>query len=106
MESISKASWVKAKASGEFVARIVVIVALVYGLSWVVDDILAHAHVHIDNHWWAYRMWHAWWWLIVPLCLAGIGWRHRQQTLGGGTWAVGTIWVVFIGYAVGMMLFL
>jgi hypothetical protein len=79
--------------------------AVLYGLSWVADDILAHAHIHVDHHWWAYRVWHAWWWVIVPLVMVGIGGPFRRRTLGGGLWAVGTVWIVFMGCAVGMMLF-
>jgi hypothetical protein len=95
-----------AKAAGELVSGIAAIVAVLYGLSRVADDILAHSHIHVDHQWWAYRVWHAWWWAIAPLCMVGIGWRYRRQPLGGGLWAVGIIWLAFIGCASCTMLFL
>lgn len=101
-----KAFWEKAKGVGEFVAGIAAIVAVLYGLSWVADDIFAHSHIHLDHHWWAYRVLHAWWWVIVPLLMAAIGWPFRRRTLGGGLWAAGAVWMVFMGWAVSMMLFL
>ena len=102
MGNCAKAFWEKAKPAGEFVAGIVAIVAALYGLSWVADDILAHAHFHVDRHWWAYRVWHAWWWLIVPLGFVAVGrlWSPRSQrarTVAGGLWAVGVCWLALLG---------
>jgi hypothetical protein len=106
MENSAKALWEKARAPGEFVARIVTIVAVLYALSLVTDGILAHVYIHVDHYWWAYRVWHAWWWLIGPLSLAGIGWPFRRRVLGGGLWAVGTTGLSFIGWTAGMVLFI
>jgi hypothetical protein len=106
MEHSAKAFWEKAKPAGEFIAGIAAIVAGLYGLSWVADDIFAHVHIHVDHHWLAYRLWHAWWWMIVPLVMVGIGWPFRRRVLGGGLWAMGAVWLVFIGWAAGMLLFL
>jgi hypothetical protein len=106
MESSAKAFWEKAKAAGELVAGIVAIVAVLYGLSWVADDIFAHVHIHADHQWWAYRVWHERWSMIVPLVMVGIGWPFRRRALEGGLGAVGAIWMAFMGWALGMMLFL
>jgi hypothetical protein len=106
MEHFAKAFWEKAKVAGEFVGGIVAIGALLYGLSWAADDIFAHVQIHADHHWWAYRVWDAWWPVIVPLAMVGIGWPFRRRALGGGLWAAGAVWIAFMGWAVGMMLFL
>jgi hypothetical protein len=95
----------KAKPAGEFVAGIIAIAAVLYALSWVVDDVLVHVHIHADHQWWAYRIWHTWWVLIVPLGMVGIGWRYSKRTLGDGLWAFGIIWLAFYGCAAGMVLF-
>src|SRR6202790_322414 len=104
MEHSAKAFWEKAKPAGGFVAGIVAIVAGLYGLSWVADDIFAH--VQVNHRWWAYRAWQDWWWVIVPLVMMGIGWPFRRQALGGGLWAVGAVWVAFIACAARMLLFI
>jgi hypothetical protein len=104
MEHSAKVSWEKAKAAGEFIAGIAAIVAGLYGLSWAANDIFAH--VDVNHRWWAYRAWHAWWWVIVPLVTIGIGWPFRRRALGGGLWAVGAVSLVFIGWAAGMLLFI
>jgi len=104
MKRLAKTLWENAKPAGEFVAGIVAIVAVPYGLSSMADDIFVH--IHVDHHWWAYRAWHAWWWMIVPVVMVGIGWPLRRRALGGGLWAAGAVWMAFMGWAVGMMLFL
>ena len=104
MEHTAKAFSEKAKAAGEFIAGIAAIVAGLYGLSWVAYDILAH--VYVNHSWWAYRAWHAWWWVIVTLVTMGISWPFRRRALGSGLWAVGAVWLVFIGLAAGMLLFI
>jgi len=76
MEHSAKAFWEKAKAAREFIAGVAVIVAGLYGLSWVANEIFAH--VDVKHSWWAYRAWHAWWWVIVPLVTMGIGWPFRR----------------------------
>ncbi len=102
MKETAKAFWERAKAAGEFVAGIVAIVAVLYGLSWIADDIFAHAHIHVDHYWWAYRVWHAWWWLVIPLgFVAGSRfWNPRSEharVLRGGLWAVGVCWLALLG---------
>ncbi len=62
MEHSAKAFWERVKAASKFVAGIVAIVAMVYGLSWVADDIFARVRIRADHHWWAYQVWQAWWW--------------------------------------------
>lgn len=103
-----KQSWKKAAAAarsaGEFVAGIVAIVAAVYGFSWVTDDILAHAHIHVDHHWWAYRVWHAWWWVIVPLAMVAGGRLWHRRIMGKGLWFVGVLWLGSLGFSAGMAL--
>ena len=106
MEHFAEAFWEKAKVAREFVGGIVAIVAVVCGLSWVADDIFAHVHIHADQQWWAYRVWHAWRWVIVPLVIVGLGWPLRRRALGGGLWAAGAVWMIFIGWAAGMLLFI
>jgi len=44
--------------------------------------------------------------VIVPLVTMGIGWPFRRRALGGGLWGVGAVWLVFIGWAAGMLLFI
>jgi hypothetical protein len=48
MEHSAKAFWEKAKPAGEFIAGIAAIIAGLYGLSWVADDIFAHASSRIN----------------------------------------------------------
>ncbi len=98
MEHSAKAYWEKVKDAGEFTAGIVAIVAVLYGLSWLADDILGHTHIHIDHRWWAYKVWHAWWWLISPLGLVTMGRAWHQRALGQGMWAVGVIWLAFLAF--------
>ena len=104
IEDRVRAFWEWAKAAGELVGGIAAIIVVLYGLSWLADDIFAH--VHTDRHWWAYRVWHACWPVIIPLVMVGIGWLFRRRVLGGGLWAAGAVWIVFMAWAVGMMLFL
>lgn len=106
LEDVVKAFWEKAKAARAFIAGIVAIVAVLYGLSWVADDLFGHIHIEADHHWWAYRLWHGWWPVIIPLVMVGIGWPFRRRALGGGLWAAGAVWIAFMGWALGMMLFL
>ncbi len=75
---------------------------VLYGLFWIADDIFAHAHIHVDHYWWAYRVWHAWWWLVIPLgFVAGSRfWNPRSEharVLRGGLWAVGVCWLALLG---------
>src|SRR5258708_18077958 len=102
MKRLAETLWESAKPAGEFVAGIVVISALLFGLSSMSDDIFVH--IHVDHHWWAYREWRALWWVIVPLMMVGIGWPFRRRTLGGGLWAMGAVWMLFLGCAFGMMI--
>jgi hypothetical protein len=37
--------------------------------------------------------------------MTGIGWPFRRRALGGSLWVVGAMWMVFIGWAAGMLLF-
>jgi hypothetical protein len=104
MKHSAKAFWKKNKVAGEFTAGIVAIVAVLYGLSWVADDILAHAHIHLDHHWWAYRAWHAWWWVIAPIAMVAGGRLWHRQIIGKGLWVVGVLWLVFLGFGAGMAL--
>lgn len=102
MQYSGKAFRDMAKAAGEFVARIVATVGVLYVLSRVTDEVLGHVQVHVDRHWWTYRVWHAWWWLIVPLGFVAGGrlWRPRSQrarTLAGGLGAVGVCWLALLG---------
>ena len=105
LEDIVKAFWEKAKAARAFIAGIVAIVAVLYGLSWVADDLFGHIRIEADHHWWAYRLWHGWWPVIVPLVMVGIAWPFRRRALGGGLWAMGAVWMLFLGCAFGMMIF-
>jgi hypothetical protein len=104
MKLFANTLWEDAKPAGEFVAGIAAIVGVLCGLSWMGDDIFVH--IHVDHRWWVYRAWHAWWWVIVPLVMVGIGWPFRRRALGGGLWAVGAVWMIFIGWAAGMLLFI
>jgi hypothetical protein len=103
MKHLAETLWENAKPAGEFVAGIVAIVAVLYGLSSMADDIFVH--IHVDHHWWAYHAWHTLWWVIVPLMMVGIGWPFRRRALGGGLWAMGAVWMLFLGCAFGMMIF-
>jgi hypothetical protein len=103
MKRLAETLLENAKPTGEFVAGIVAIVAVLYGLSSMADDIFAH--IHVDHHWWAYHAWHTLWWVIVPLMMVGIGWPFRRRALGGGLWAMGAVWMLFLGCAFGMMIF-
>ena len=94
------------KSCGEFIGGIGTIAGTLYGLSWLVGEALAHVHIHVDHHWWAYRVWHASWWLIVPLLMVGIGWPFRRRALGAGLWAVGALLLELLGCAAGIGLFL
>jgi len=105
MKHFAKECWEKTKPARDFVAGIFAIAAVLYAVSWVVDDVLVHVHIHADHQWWAYRVWHAWWAMIVPVCMVGIGWKYRKRTLGDGLWACGIIWLAFYGCAAGMVLF-
>jgi hypothetical protein len=104
MEHSSKVFWEKVKDAGEFTAGIVAIVAVLYGLSWLADDILGHAHIHIDHHWWAYKLWHAWWWVTAPLAMVIVGRVWHRQIIGKGLWVVGVLWLAFLGFGGGMAL--
>ena len=65
MERSAKAFRDNAKAAREFVAGIAAIIGLLYALGWLTDEILVRVHIRIDHRWWAYRVWHAWWWLVL-----------------------------------------
>jgi len=106
MKDTVEALWKRAKAAGELVAGIAAIVAVLYGLSWLADDIFAHVHIHADHHWWAYRVWHAWWWAIVPLAMVAGGRLWHRRIIGKGLWAVGVLWLGFLGFSAGMALWL
>jgi hypothetical protein len=104
MEYSAKVFWEKAKTAREFVAGIVAMVGVLYGLSWVFDDIFAHVHVQADHQWGAYRVWHAWWWLVMPLGFVAGGrlWNPRSErarVLRGGLWVVGVCWLALLGAA-------
>jgi hypothetical protein len=99
MKFFTQARLEKVKSDGEFVAGIVALVAVLYGFSWLADNTFAHAHLQVDRQWWAYRVWHAWWWVIVSGCMVAIGWRYCERTLGGSLWALGTICLIFLGCA-------
>jgi hypothetical protein len=78
----------------------------VYGVSWVADDILAHAKIHADHHWCAYRVWHAWWWLITPSGLVALGRVWHRRTFGQGLWAVGVIWLAVLAASASLWLWM
>src|SRR5260370_37467838 len=102
MKRLAKTLWEKAKPAGEFVAGIVAIVAVLYGLSSMADDIFVH--IHVDHHWWAYRVWHTWWWVIAPLAMVAGGRLWHRRIIGKGLWVVGVLWLGFLGFSVGMAL--
>ena len=104
MEHSAKAYWEKVKVAGKFTAGIVAIVAVLYGLPWVAGDILEHAHIHVDHHWWAYKVWHAWWWMIAPLAMVTVGRLWHRQFIGKGLWVVGVLWLAFLGFSAGVAL--
>src|SRR5437879_510373 len=106
MKLFAKEFWGKSNPAREFVAGIIAIAAVLYALSWVVDEVLVHVHIHADHQWWAYRVCHAWWAMFVPACMVGIGWKYRKRTLGDFLWAFGIICLAFYVCAAGMVLFL
>lgn len=91
-----------AKSAGEFVARIGAIIGVVCGFGWATDEVVRHIHIRVDHYWWLYRVWHSWWWLIVPLGFIAVGrlWPPGSEivrALAGGLWAVGVCWLALLG---------
>jgi hypothetical protein len=96
MEFSRQAVWAKLKTPAEFITRLIAIIGLIYGLGWVLDDVVAHFHIRVAHNWWAYNFWHAWWWVLAPVLMVAAARLWPRRILAQLLWAAGAIWLLLL----------
>jgi cation transport ATPase len=105
MKFSRQAVWAKLKTPTEFVATLIALIGLIYGIVWVLDDVVEHVHIRVAHGWWAFQFWHAWWWLLLPIVMVAGGRLCARRIFGRLLWAVGAIWLTLLAFGASMALF-
>jgi hypothetical protein len=105
MEFSRQAVWAKLKTPREFIATLFALIGLVYGLAWVLDDIVEDVHIRVTHGWWAYQFWHAWWWILTPILMMAGGRLCARRIFGRLLWVVGAVWLILLALGVSIAVF-
>ncbi len=73
MEFSRQAVSAKLKTPAEFITALIALIGMIYGLAWVMDDVVAHVHIRVAHGWWVYQFWHAWWRVLAPILMVAGG---------------------------------
>jgi len=105
MEFSHQAVWAKLKTPTEFIASLIALFGLIYGIARALDDVLTHVHIRVAHSWWAYQVWHSWWCVLVPILMVTAGRLYARRIVGHLLWAVGAIWLLVLAFVASIALY-
>jgi hypothetical protein len=104
MEFSRQMVWSKFKTPAEFITALIALIGLMFGLAWVLDDVVAHVHIRVAHGWSTYQFWHVSWWVLVPILMVAGGRFCARRIFGQFLWVVGAVWLLGLAFVVSIAL--